>query len=339
MTATKIVRSLCIFTREPTEVIARRLGERARRLTESGFVVQTKRLCAAEKNMQVVEKTVGAITDYQSVGSLTLNQLQEQLPCFLATKNVACNIDLTTESLALEHVHPLFEIIRKNPAKTFNFTYVFHNAVSSPYFPSATYERDGFAVGLQPTDLSEGCTTLQEWCERMRRVWAEIIELFKNEPDFLGIDSSIAPLFAGQSSLINLMKRLGHTFPRSTTTDLYLRLSRFIKEENPKPVGLCGLMFPCLEDFELANEYECGEFSIERNVYLSLHSGLGIDTYPIGLDEDPERVREILKLLQGLAEKHRKPLSARFVSDGRAHIGQRTNFGNQYLKDATVRKL
>ena len=34
-------------------------------------------------------------------------------------------------------------------------------------------------------------------------------------------------------------------------------------------------------------------FSIERNLFLSLHSGLGIDTYPIGIDEQPERVLEI----------------------------------------------
>lgn len=98
-------------------------------------------------------------------------------------------------------------------------------------------------------------------------------------------------------------------------------------------------MFPCLEDFELADEFEKGNFTVERNIYLSLHSGLGIDTYPIGIDESPQRVLEILKLIQGLSNKYNKPLSTRFVSDGKAKIGQKTDFQNQYLKDVVVRKL
>jgi hypothetical protein len=98
-------------------------------------------------------------------------------------------------------------------------------------------------------------------------------------------------------------------------------------------------MFPCLEDFELAREYEEGRFSVERNAFLSLHSGLGIDAYPIGVDEKPDRVAEILGLIQGLSNKFMKPLSVRFVSDGKAGIGQATNFGNPYLKDVVIRPL
>ncbi len=98
-------------------------------------------------------------------------------------------------------------------------------------------------------------------------------------------------------------------------------------------------MFPCLEDFELAEEYDQGNFSIERNVYLSLHSGVGIDTYPIGIDESPARVFEILVLLREFSEKYGKPLSARFVSDGKARLGERTDFRNPYLKDVIVRPL
>ena len=98
-------------------------------------------------------------------------------------------------------------------------------------------------------------------------------------------------------------------------------------------------MFPCLEDFELASEYEKGNFPIERNIFLSLHSGLGIDTYPIGIDESKDRVLEILSLLQGLSNKYKKPLSARFVSDGKARIGEKTDFKNQYLKDVVIRRL
>jgi uncharacterized protein len=120
---------------------------------------------------------------------------------------------------------------------------------------------------------------------------------------------------------------------------MYTTITKFIKEQNPRPVGLCGMMLPCAEDFELTAEYEAGNFSIERNIYLSLHSGLGIDTYPIGLDEKPERVVEIMKLLQSLSSKYNKPLSARFVSDGKAKVGDKSDFQDQYLKDCVIRSL
>ena len=126
-------------------------------------------------------------------------------------------------------------------------------------------------------------------------------------------------------SLIHFIKKLYNSLSRSVTQDIYLQITDFIKKYNPNPIGLCGIMFPCLEDFELAQEYEQGNFSIERNIYLSLHSGLGIDTYPVGLDEPPKRVFDILCLLQGLSKKYSKPLSARFISDGFAKIGEKTD--------------
>jgi len=48
---------------------------------------------------------------------------------------------------------------------------------------------------------------------------------------------------------------------------------------------------------------------------------------------------EILKLLQSLSNKFKKPLSARLVSDGKAKIGERADFKNQYLKDVFIRPL
>lgn len=222
---------------------------------------------------------------------------------------------------------------------TFNFAYVFNNAISSPFFPSAQFEREGFTIGLQPTDMAEGCNTLEAWFENMETAWKEVVDTLSDEKYFLGIDSSIAPIFGGYGSLLHYIQSLGMSFNESILSDTYLKMTQFIKEKNPKPVGLCGLMLPCLEDFELADEYEKGNFPIERNVFLSLHSGLGIDTYPIGIDEDHEMVLNILRLVRGLSNKYRKPLSVRFVSDGAAEIGGRTHFHNEYLKDVIVRKL
>lgn len=333
----KVVRSVCYFTDGPAGEALAKVSAIAGKLSREDFEVQTKRICSSNKN---IEKLSGAVEDKNillSVGTLDYGEAKEQLDAFYSTDNLSFNIDLSEGKIEDRYVKVLFDIIQNKPANTFNFTYVFNNEHSSPYFPSANHGKNGFSVGLQPTDLSEGCSSLEEWLGRMREAWVEIFNLFKSDKDFLGIDSSIAPIFNGNGSLVNFIKRLGLSFNESVMTDIYLKITEFIKKENPKPVGLCGLMFPCLEDFELADEYEQGNFSVERNIYLSLHSGLGIDTYPIGVDEKPANVLNILSLLQGLSRKYRKPLSARFVSDGMAKVGEKTDFKNQYLKDVVVR--
>jgi uncharacterized protein (UPF0210 family) len=331
----KIIRTICYFQKDPSEEVFQKLDNLEKLFVEKGFSIQTKRLCSPNVNKIIeLDKT------YASKGYfLTVGSIDSRIDEILKTNNTAFNYDLTNKEISLADVEILFNVIKTAPAKTFTFTYVFNNPPSSPFFPSANYERDGFSIGLQPTDLAENCSNLSEWLEKMKEVWNEINDLMKTNPEFLGIDSSIAPLFTGKSSLINFIKKISGDFNKSTTSDIYTKITQFIKTENSKPIGLCGLMFPCLEDFELADEYEKGNFNIERNIYLSLHSGLGIDTYPIGVDEKPERILEILNLIQSLSNKYKKPLSARFVSDGKTKIGERTDFKNQYLKDVVVKSI
>ncbi len=331
----KIIRSICYFTKNPNQSIVERLSVLKSLLEAHDYTIQTTRVCSISEKL--VELNALSGDAMHSIGTVNQKWLESNMSKFLDNKNLACNVELANEEINLKTVAPLLEIIKNNAAKTFSFTYVFNNSNSSPYYPSANYEQEGFAIGLQPTDLAENAETLNDWFENMKTVWNEICEILKDEKDFLGIDSSIAPLYEGESSLVNIVKRLNSNYINSFTTDFYTRITRFIKSENPKPIGLCGIMMPCLEDFELAEEYEKGEFSIERNIYVSLHSGLGIDTYPIGVDENPERIVEILKLIQALSNKYNKPLSARFVSDGKAKVGEKTNFQNPYLKDVVVR--
>ncbi len=338
MEQNKIVRSICYFTRGRDAGLLEKLNELERRLSGHGYVVQTRRVCFAGGSVEDADSWTTDGSIHLSAGSLDRRNARAQMDRFLTAGNVAFNLDLS-DGVEPGDVDLLFDIIGNAPGKTFHFAYTFNNRGSSPFFPSAAFEREGFAVGLQSTDLAAGLSGLSDWMNRMKGVWLELCELLGDDDDFLGIDSSVAPLFREESSLVHFIKRLRGSFPGAVTTDAFLKITRFIKEENPKPVGLCGLMFPCLEDFELADEYEAGNFSMERNIFLALHSGLGVDTYPVGVDESRGRVLEILNLLRGLSAKYNKPLSARFISDGKAGIGQLTAFENQYLKDVVIRKL
>lgn len=337
--ANKIVRTICYFTPNPSEKTVKRLEAISKALESKGYAIQTKRICSKHNS---IKKLAGQITDPSislNVGTLNFDSAVRQLPDFYQADNVSFNVDLTNATIEQKHIDFIFRVIREKPSHTFNYSYVFNNPFSSPFFPAAQYEREGFSIGLEPTDLAENATSLEAWLLAMRACWHEINRLFAGDRDFLGIDASTAPFGEGKGSLINFVKRLGYTFDRSTTTDLYTTITNTLKTRNPRPVGLNGLMLPCLEDFELAAEYEAGRFSMERCLFLSLHSGVGIDTYPIGINENPTRVKEIVELTQALSNKHHKPLAVRFTSDGQARIGDRTNHQSPYLTNCTVRAL
>jgi len=335
----KIIRTICLFAENPTDASIDRLVSLEHTFKDAGYEVQTRRLCSPHAGRIFNLDTALDGSVFFSLGRLITAQVAPILDEFLSAKNVAFNLDLTDEPITSDHTGILFEIIARNPGKTFSFAYTFNTPPSSPFYPSAAYSQDGFAIGLQPTDLSAGCASIEEWLARVRKAWFEIDGMMADKAGYLGIDTSIAPLFDGPGSLLRIVRNTGLSFDEAVTSDAFMRISRFIKTEGPRNTGLCGLMFPCLEDFELAEEYELANFPIERNLFLSLHSGLGIDAYPIGVDERPERVAQILSLVQGLSGRYRKPLSVRFVSDGRAGIGERSNFENPYLKDVTIRPI
>ena len=294
----KVIRTICYFSKDPSQKIVDKLITLETSLKNKGFEIQTKRICSPKKSFKELKNSIQDKSILLSIGSLNYAETHKKIDEFIKSKSVAFNLDLTNESISEKHTKILFKIITESPASTFSFTYTFNTASSSPYFPSVIYGKEGFTIGLQATDLAEGCNSLEEWLSKLKECWREINDLFKDQKDYLGIDSSIAPLFKGNSSLIHFIKRLHSSFNKSILTNTYLKITKFIKKENPKPIGLCGLMLPPLEDFELADEYEEGNFSIERNLFLSLHSGLGIDAYPIGVDEDIHMVTNILKTVQ-----------------------------------------
>lgn len=334
----KIIRSICYFTKRITANTIKKIEEIKRIIESDGFTVQTKRICSGSNSIRELNNLDIDDSFFLGSGTLEKEDAAKQLDDFLSSRNVSFNIDLT-DSVLKKDVDIFFEIIKQNPQKTFNFSFTFNNARSTPFFPAADYSLDGFSIGLQSTNLAYNCNSHEEWLRKKKSVWEDLKNLFRGRDDFIGIDSSVAPLFDKEGSFINFIKRTNGTFEKAVTTGTFIKISDFLVKENPKPAGLCGLMFPCLEDFELAEEYERGNFPIERNIFLSLHSGLGIDTYPIGINEPHSRLIEILELLRGLSAKYTKPLSARFISDGISGTGEKSRFNNKYLKDVKIRKL
>lgn len=335
----KIVRSLCLFRKTSQKGDSDYLNSLGDRMTSSGYTVQTRRFCFQNTDIAGHNDVVGHSGALLSIGGVSLSSACTLYSAFISARSGSLHVDLTNEEINSAHVDFLFQIIKDAPQKCFEFAFLFNGVPSSPFFPSANFEREGFSIGLQSTNLSVGCNSLEQWFENQCFVWNEICEIFEGNSDFLGIDSSVAPLYSGHSSLVEFLIKTSGSWDFMPISDTFLKITRHIKTKNPRPAGLCGLMLPCLEDFALADEYERGNFPIERNLFLSLHSGLGIDTYPIAVDESPSSVLKILQLLQGLSNKYKKCLSARFISDGVSMLGQKSRFNNPYLKDVHLRAL
>lgn len=339
----RIVRTVTVFAERPSKDALARADELADRLRALGFTIQTTRACFGDATLEQAAAMLERDDQFASVGSLTTADARAQLEAFASGGNTSFHVDISA-GVTEDDVGFFFELMDNAPERTFGFSWVAQNPPSGPFFNAARFEQPGFAIGLQSTDLAAGCDSLGEWQAACARVWLEINGVFAAEEDFLGIDSSVAPMGSGDGSLVRFLRRIAPqhgatSFSELATTDLFTRITDHLDRHTPRPVGLCGLMLPCLEDAGLAEEYEQGNFSIERNLWLSMHCGLGIDTYPIGRDERPERVLQILRLLRALALKHQKPLACRFVADAEAKIGERTDFQSPYLTDVVVRPL
>jgi hypothetical protein len=192
----KIVRTVCLFIDRPSKAAVARLEHVANRLSDN----QTRRLCSPDFDGVFSLDREGDGSIFLSVGRVRFDEAGAVLHQFCNAKRVDFNVDLTHEPVTVRHTRLLTDIIKKNAAKTFSFAYTFNNVLSSPYFPSAAYEKNGFAVGLQSTSLSDGCQKIEQWFERMKAAWSEIDLLFSAEEGYLGIDTSIAPLFADSGS-------------------------------------------------------------------------------------------------------------------------------------------
>ncbi len=351
---TKILRTITYFlpaeaTNGDFQAAVKRLHTLHDKAERAGWQVQTLRLCSRALEAQSLPQlpahlqpkmlyTWGALqpTDADWAARVQAWRGSGSTPLFFHRPFAAA------ETPQAADIDFLLQTLRENPLKLFHFGFAFASPLNgSPFFPVAQRQRTGFALGLQSTNLAADCPHMEAWFAAQSSAWSELQNLLKSESDFLGIDSSIAPLYEQEGSLIYHLRRW---FPKSSlyelaTSDVFCRMTQFIKQENPAPLGLCGLMLPCLEDFELAKLYEEGEFSTERNLFLSLHCGVGIDTYPIGIDESPERLLQVLRLTQALAQKHQKMLSIRWISDGISRIGERSRFANPFLSEAVLRPI
>ena len=112
-----------------------------------------------------------------------------------------------------------------------------------------------------------------------------------------------------------------------------------LKEIGARRTGYSGVMLPVLEDPILAERWNQGRLSLDALLSYSAVCATGLDTIPLPGDTTVEDLARIIGDVATLSVKWNKPLSARLLPVAGKLPGDRTEFTDPYLINATIRPL
>ena len=98
-------------------------------------------------------------------------------------------------------------------------------------------------------------------------------------------------------------------------------------------------MLPILEDSRLAQRWSEGRISLDALLSYSAVCGTGLDTVPLPGDVTEQQLELIIGDMASLAVKWHKPLSARLLPVTGKKPGDRTEFDDPFLVNATLQPL
>jgi len=155
---------------------------------------------------------------------------------------------------------------------------------------------------------------------------------------YLGIDLSPAPL--KEVSIGAAIERFtGSRMGSSGTLTTAALITRELREIHVTRTGYSGLMLPVLEDSVLVQRWSEGAFSADALLAYSSVCGTGLDTVPLPGDVSEEQLARIIADVASLAVKLHKPLSARLLPVAGKKAGDRTEFDDPFLVNATLQPL
>jgi uncharacterized protein (UPF0210 family) len=235
----------------------------------------------------------------------------------------------------------------------FNFAATAMLPPLAPFYPGSYHTGAGheFAVGLESANVVgeafAGTNSYeagaQELTLRLGRFAQDIETGAKGIAAqtgwrYAGLDLSPAPL--KEVSIGAAVERLTHArFGSSGTLSAVAAITAALKAIPVKQAGYSGLMLPILEDSLLAQRWSEGAVSIDALLAYSAVCGTGLDTIPLPGDITVEQLRRMLSDVASLARKWNKPLSARLLPVKGKKAGERTEFDDPFLVDATLQPL
>lgn len=223
----------------------------------------------------------------------------------------------------------------------------------TPFYPGSYHTGFGhqFAIALQSANVVEaafrGAPDLDTAKQRLTESLASSafdIERLAERIDrdmgwaYVGIDLSPAPLkdvSIGAAIEALTMQPAGS----SGTLTAAAIITSALKDIRVKQTGYSGLMLPVLEDSRLSQRWSEGRLSLDALLAYSAVCGTGLDVVPLPGDISEEQLALIIGDVASLAFKWHKPLSARLLPVAGKGPGERTEFDDPYLVNATIQPL
>ena len=223
-----------------------------------------------------------------------------------------------------------------------------------PFFPGSYHTGAGheFAVGLESAGVVGEALAASKWApasarERLKTLlggYARAVEGIARRVQeetgwtYSGLDLSTAP--NKEVSIGAAIEQFtGAKFGSSGTMTAASLITQALQEIPVKHAGYSGLMLPILEDNVLAARWSEGAVTVDALLAYSSVCGTGLDTIPLPGGVTREQLERMIADMATLAVKWHKPLSARLLPATGKSEGDRTEFDNPSLVNATLRPL
>jgi uncharacterized protein (UPF0210 family) len=226
----------------------------------------------------------------------------------------------------------------------------------APFFPAAYHHQDAgpaFAIATEAADLAVNATKNSATLDEAREQLIELVETqaellsriggdleTRSGVKFSGLDFSLAPYPLDQLSIGTAIENMGvpSIGLHGSLAAVAILAETLERAEYPR-VGFSGVMLPLLEDTVLAQRGYEGKLSVSDLLLYSAVCGTGLDTIPLPYDVSEEQLYAILLDLAVLAERLRKPLTARLMPIPGKKIGDTTEFDFEFFANSKVLEL
>lgn len=225
----------------------------------------------------------------------------------------------------------------------------------APFFPAAYHagNEPAFALALEAADLAvsafTGAGSLEEArhnlifvVETYAAALTSVAQVFECQfgVTFSGLDFTLAPFPEVSSSLGTAMEKLGvPAVGLHGSLAAAAFLTDALDRANYPRAGFNGLMLPVLEDATLATRGAEGTLTITDLLLYSAVCGTGLDTVPLPGDTLPEEIAPLLLDLAALAQRLKKPLTARLMPIPGMQVGELTSFDFPFFANSRVLDL
>ena len=223
----------------------------------------------------------------------------------------------------------------------------------TPFYPGSYLTGEGheFAVALQSANVvaealgsSHNPAAAQKALETALGEHTRAIENIAGNIEkqtgwkYVGLDLSPAPL--KEVSIGAAIEGFtGAKFGSSGTMTAVALITAALHAIPVKHAGYSGLMLPILEDSTLARRWTERTVTVDQMLAYSAVCGTGLDVIPLPGDISVEQLERMIGDMATLAVKLHKPLSARLLPVAGKKAGERTEFEDPFLVNATLQPL